>query len=657
MPPFQVVSEFSPQGDQQQAIDQLAAGIEKGGKYTLLGVTGSGKTYTAAKVIEKVQRPTLVLCHNKTLAAQLYNEFKSFFPKNSVHYFVSYYDYYQPESYMPGKDVYIEKDAQVNARIEQLRLEATTALLTRKDVIIISSVSCIYGIGDPRTFKELNLQLKKNQNIPRKKLIETLVSLQYERNNQAFEPGIVRVNGDTLDVRFGYGEDFVRIELFGDQVENLELRKALTGELIEKIEDITIYPAKHFVVRDEQVKQAITSIRNELRDRLPELGELERTRLGQRVKYDLEMLEELGYCNGIENYSRHFENRKPGEPPFCLLDYFPKDFLFVIDESHVTIPQVHGMHGGDKSRKKNLIDHGFRLPSAYDNRPLMFEEFEKYLNNVIFTSATPADYEVKASKKVVEQIVRPTGLVDPQIEVRLKVDNPIKDVLAEVELTEKKGFRTLVTTLTKKMAEDLTEYFAQHGAHVRYLHSEIDTLERTEIIRQLRLKKFDCLIGINLLREGLDIPEVALVAILDADKEGFLRNTRSLVQTIGRAARNSEGRVILYANKMTDSMKNAIDETNRRREKQLAYNQTHGITPKTIVKTIPEGVVDIEDVEHVPHSNIPAMLVELEAEMNLAAEQLEFEKAIVLRDRIAHLEKRLKAKDSASELNIDGKTA
>ncbi|MFH0954893.1 MAG: excinuclease ABC subunit UvrB [Candidatus Micrarchaeota archaeon] len=644
MRPFELTSDYGPKGDQQQAIDALAKGIEKGGKYTLMGVTGSGKTFSCASVIQKVQRPTLVLCHNKTLAAQLYNEFKSFFPKNSVHYFVSYYDYYQPESYLPGKDVYIEKDAQVNARIEQLRLEATTALLTRKDVIIISSVSCIYGIGDPQTFKELNLHLTKNQVMTRKKLIETLVSLQYERNSQAFEPGMVRVQGDILDVRFGYGEDFVRIELFGDQIENLEMRKALTGELIEKLEDITIYPAKHFVVRDEQVKHAIASIQAELRERLSQLGELERTRLGQRTKYDLEMLEELGYCNGIENYSRHFENRKAGEPPFCLLDYFPKDFLMVIDESHVTLPQVHGMHGGDRSRKKNLIDHGFRLPSAYDNRPLTFEEFEKYLNNVIFTSATPADYEIQNSKQVIEQIVRPTGLVDPQIEVRT-VENPIKDLMAETIAMEQKGFRTLVTTLTKKMAEDLTEYFAQHGVRVRYLHSEIDTLERTEIIRQLRLKKFDCLIGINLLREGLDIPEVALIGILDADKEGFLRNARSLIQTIGRAARNSEGRVILYANKTTDSMKNAMDETNRRREKQLAYNKEHGITPQTIIKSIPEGTIEIEDVEHVPHSNIPALLVELEADMNLAAEKLEFEKAIVLRDRIQKLEKRLKAKE------------
>jgi excinuclease ABC subunit B len=638
---FKVESPFEPAGDQPKAISALAEGLAKGeGNFTLLGVTGSGKTYTASKVIEKVQRPTLVLCHNKTLAAQLYNEFKAFFPTNSVHYFVSYYDYYQPESYLPGKDVYIEKDAQVNEKIEQLRLEATHALMTRKDVIVVSSVSCIYGLGSPENYAKMAVPVKVGDSIKRDALVEKLVEIQFQRNNVDFSPGKVRVLGDVVDVRSGFDERYIRIEFNGDEIEAISVRHALTNAVIEKPDQVLMFPAKHFVIDEKQRDRAVDAIRAELDEWLPNLGPLEQERLRQRTRYDLEMIEELGYCNGIENYSRHFDGRKVGEPPFCLLDFFPKDFLLVIDESHVTVPQVGGMLKGDQSRKKSLVDHGFRLPSAFDNRPLSFEEFEKYLRNVVFVSATPSEYELKRSKKVVEQIIRPTGLVDPQVEIRSS-ENQVADVLTEIKATTEKGFRTLVTTLTKKLAEDLTEYIAKQGVKVRYLHSEIDTLERSEIIRQLRLGKFDCLVGINLLREGLDLPEVALVAILDADSEGFLRNDRSLIQTIGRAARNSEGRVILYAQKTTQSMKRAIDETNRRRAIQVAFNAKHHIVPKTIIKPIKEGDIDLSDTKSVPTDNIPSLLVELEAEMNTAAELLEFEKAILIRDRINALEKRL----------------
>ncbi len=639
---FKVESPFAPAGDQPKAIKALSEGLKTGGMHTLLGVTGSGKTFSVSHVIQNVDKPTLVLCHNKTLAAQLYNEFKEFFPNNSVHYFVSYYDYYQPESYMPGKDVYIEKDAQINEKIEQLRLEATHALMTRKDVIVVSSVSCIYGLGSPDNYVKMAVPIKVGDTIKRDELIEKLVDIQYQRNNTEFSAGKIRVIGDIVDVRSVTEDFYTRIEFYGDQIEAISFRNALTNQVTQKMNSLLLFPAKHFVINEDQREQALDSIRKELDEWVSTLGPLEQERLRSRTKYDLEMIEELGYCSGIENYSRHFDGRKPGEPPFCLLDFFPKDFLMVIDESHVTLPQVHGMLKGDQSRKKNLVDHGFRLPSAFDNRPLSFEEFEKYLKNVVFTSATPADYELKHSKRVVEQIIRPTGLVDPQVDVRPS-ENQVEDLLKEIESTTAKGFRTLVTTLTKKMAEDLTEFLAKRGVKVRYLHSEIDTLERTELIRQLRLKKFDCLVGINLLREGIDIPEVALVAILDADQEGFLRNDRSLIQTIGRAARNSEGRVILYATKETESMKRALDETNRRRTIQIAFNEKHGITPKTIIKAIKEGDIDLSTVEAVPKDNIPAMLVELEAEMNLAAEELQFEKAIVLRDRIHDLEKRLSA--------------
>ncbi len=643
MEKFVLSSSFSPKGDQEKAIDELSQGLKDGGQQTLLGITGSGKTFTIANVIQKINKPTLILAHNKTLAAQLYNEFRGFFPKNAVHYFVSYYDYYQPESYLPGKDIYIEKDAQVNERIEQLRLAATTSLLSRKDVIVVCSVSCIYGLGDPKNWIDLKVNLQQGQKISRDQIISQLIDIQFERNDFTVEAGKLRVRGDTIDIRTSMSDDFLRIELFDDKIDQIIRLSYPAMEPLEQLKEITVFPAKHFVVKDEQIKSAVKSISEELQKRLPELGELERTRLESRTKYDLEMIEELGYCSGIENYSRHFDNRKAGEPPFTLLDFFPKDFLLVVDESHVSLPQVKGMVKGDHSRKTALIDHGFRLPSAYDNRPLTFEEFEKYLKNVIYTSATPADYEKKHSKKIVEQIIRPTGLVDPEIILK-PATNQIKDLMEEIKKAEKKGFRTLVTTLTKKMAEDLTEYLAKNGVNARYLHSEIETLERTELIRQLRLKKFDCLVGINLLREGLDIPEVALVAILDADKEGFLRDERSLIQTTGRAARNSEGKVIMYHEKLTDSMKRAIDETNRRRKIQVEYNKKNGITPKTIIKPIQEQITEIKDLKNIPKNNIPAIIVELEAQMDIAAEKLEFEKAIVLRDRITTLEKRLKEK-------------
>lgn len=640
---FEIDRTFTPKGDQAQAIEKLVKGLAKPGRQTLLGVTGSGKTFTIANVIAQVKKPTLILAHNKTLAAQLYAEFCAFFPKNAVRYFVSYYDYYQPESYLPGRDVYIEKDAQINDKIEQLRIAATSALISRQDVIVVASVSCIYGLGDPKNWYDMTVRLHKGQKISRKKLIEDLINIQYERNNTDFTPGHLRVQGDTIDIRDGPTEEFIRIQLFGDEVEKLSRHHYITGNLLEDLTETAIFPAKHYLIKEEQKERAIKAIREELENRLPELPELERQRLASRTKYDLEMIEELGYCKGIENYSRHFDDRKVGEPPYTLIDFFPKDFLLVIDESHVTLPQVHGMQAGDYSRKKALVDYGFRLPCAYDNRPLKFEEFDAKLSNVVYVSATPGDYEIKESKQVVEQIIRPTGLVDPQIEVRGTKDQ-IEDLYKEIEKTKKQGFRTLVTTLTKKMAEDLSEYFAKKGLKVRYLHSEIDTLERTEIIRQLRLKTFDCLIGINLMREGLDIPEVALVAILDADKEGFLRNTRSLVQTIGRAARNSEGRVILYADKETPSMKMAIEETNRRRDKQIAYNKTHKITPKTIIKSIAEGTGMLKDTKGIPRSNIPELIIELTEKMELAAEELKFEDAILLRNQIIELEKRLKDK-------------
>ncbi|AVB75667.1 excinuclease ABC subunit UvrB [Methanococcus maripaludis] len=643
-PDFKLKADFKPKGSQPEAIAGLVKDLEKNpekSKQTLLGVTGSGKTFTIANVIEKVQKPTLVIAHNKTLAAQLYNEFKEFFPENRVEYFVSYYDYYQPESYIPQKDQYIEKDAQINPKIEQMRLRATSAILSRRDVIIVASVSCIYGLGNPELFKEMGFELKVGEKIKRSDIIEKLVDIQYERNDMELVPGRFRVKGDTLDIIPGYQDDILRVEMFGDEIDRIYELDLKNMSKKHEIDSFYMYPAKHFVIPEEDKKNAIKSILKELDEWLVNLDMLKSHRLKQKTLYDIEMIEETGSCKGIENYSRHFENRKEGEPAYCLLDYFPEDFLIVIDESHQTIPQIRGMYKGDRSRKQSLIDYGFRLPSAYDNRPLKFEEFKKYMNNVIFVSATPGEYELDNSNQVVEQIIRPTGLLDPEVEIR-PIENQVEDIIKETEKMVEKGERVLITTLTKRLAEELTEYLAKRNVKARYLHSDIDTIERTEIIRNLRLGKFDCLVGINLLREGLDIPEVGFVGILDADKEGFLRNDKSLIQTIGRAARNANSKVVLYADKMTDSIKKAVFETERRRKLQKEYNEKHNIMPKTIVKPIREKVVDISDVKHIPVADIPNVIIELETEMYEAAEALEFEKAIKIRDTIAKLKKKIK---------------
>jgi len=628
---------MKPQGSQPEAIEKLANGIKKGlEKQTLLGVTGSGKTFTMANVIEKVQKPTLVIAHNKTLARQLYSEFKELFPKNRVEYFVSYYDYYQPESYIPEKDQYIEKDADINPKIEQMRLSATAALISRPDVIVVASVSCIYSVGDPKDYSKLAYEIRTNHTIKRDDLIKRLIDMQYERNDLDIQPGKFRVKGDTIDIIPSYQNNIIRIELFGNEIDRISEIDKITGETIETMRYFYLYPAKHFVIADDKKEKAIESIKKELELRLPELDMIEEHRLKQRTLYDIEMIEETGFCKGIENYSRHFDSRNPGEKPFCLLDYFPNDFLMFIDESHRTIPQIHGMHHGDYSRKRSLIDFGFRLPSAYDNRPLTFNEFKKYMNNVIFVSATPGDYEIDISDQVVEQIIRPTGLVDPKVEIR-PTKGQIPDLIFEINKTIKRNERVLVTTLTKRLAEELTEYLAEKEIKTRYLHSEIETLERSEIIRQLRLGKFDVLVGINLLREGLDIPELGFIGILDADKEGFLRDHRSLIQIIGRAARNVNSYVILYANNITDSISKAIDETNRRRKIQIEFNKKNGIKPKTIVKPIKEKIVELKDTKHIPKKDIPNMIIELEKEMQESADNLEFEKAIIIRDKINKL--------------------
>ena len=638
---FKLITDLKPKGSQPEAIRKLSYGIGNNFRYqTLLGVTGSGKTFTIAKLIERIQKPTLVLSHNKTLAAQLYSEFKDFFPENRVEYFVSYYDYYQPESYIPQKDQYIEKDADINPKIEQMRLAATASLLSRKDVIIVASVSCIYSVGDPGDFLTFRFELRKNQEISRNKIIENLVNMQYERNDFNLKPGCFRVKGDTVDIIPGYYNNIYRIELFGDKIERIREIDKITDEVTENYDYVSLFPAKHFVVSDIKKERAIKSIKHELEEKLSNLGIIEAHRLKQRTLYDIEMIEETGFCKGIENYSRHFDGRKPGEKPYCLLDYFPNDFLMVIDESHRTIPQIHGMHNGDFSRKKSLIDFGFRLPSAYDNRPLTFNEFKKYMNNVVFVSATPGDYETKISNQIVEQIIRPTGLVDPKIIIR-KTKGQVLDLINEIKNTIKKGNRIIITTLTKRLAEELSEYLAGNDIKTRYLHSEIKTLERTEIIRQLRLGKFDVIVGINLLREGLDIPEVGFIGILDADKEGFLRDARSLIQIIGRAARNVDSKVILYADRYTDSIKKAVDETNRRRNIQIESNKRYGITPTTIVKPIKEKIIDIKDTKHIPKKDIPKMIVDLEIEMRNAADSLDFERAIFLRNKIGTLKQRI----------------
>jgi excinuclease ABC subunit B len=640
MTTFSLKAPFPPQGSQPGAIHTLVDGLEQDERFqTLLGVTGSGKTFTMANVIASSGRPALVIAHNKTLAAQLWNEFKEFFPENRVEYFVSYYDYYQPESYIPKRDQYIEKDAQINPRIEQLRLSATASVLSRRDVIVVASVSCIYGLGRPEHYRNMGFELNVGSTMTRRQILEHLITSLYERNDLELLPGRFRVKGDTIDLVPGYYNNIIRIELFGEEIDRITEIDRISGSTVERLKYFHVFPARHYIIPQDLQKMALSSIRQELYERLPELGMLEAHRLEQRTLYDLEMIEETGSCKGIENYSRHFDFRKPGEKPYCLLDYFPDDFLLFIDESHQTIPQLHGMYRGDRSRKQALVDYGFRLPSAFDNRPLMFHEFETYMRQVIFVSATPGPYELSHSSRVAEQIIRPTGLVDPVVEIR-PTAGQTDDVMAEIRATTGRGDRVLVTTLTKRLAEELTEYLAGKGIRTRYLHSEIDTLERTEIIRELRLGKFDVLVGINLLREGLDIPEVGFIAILDADKEGFLRDARSLIQIIGRAARNVHSRVVLYADNITDSIRDAVSETDRRRTLQQDFNRVHNITPRTVVKPVPEKEVDIKDVRHIPRADLPNVIIELEARMNRAAENLEFEEAIRLRDQIRTLKGR-----------------
>ncbi|HJU79935.1 MAG TPA: excinuclease ABC subunit UvrB [Nitrososphaeraceae archaeon] len=634
---------FPPRGDQPTAIEGLVEGLRHGKKtQTLLGVTGSGKTFTVANVIARTNKNTLVISHNKTLAAQLYSEFRQFFPNNNVGYFVSFYDYYQPESYLPQTDTYIEKDTEVNEKIEKMRLEATAMLMSGEPTIIVSTVSCIYSLGSPQEWDQSSITLTENMEIGRKELIHKLIEARYERNDITLSSGSFRVKGDTIDIIPGYSDEVIRVSLFGDQIEQISIHNSVTMSKKRTAGTVKIFPAKHYIIDDEAKNDAITSIQRELESWLPNLpGELERQRLNSRTNYDLEMIQELGYCSGIENYSRHFDGRKSGQPPFCLLDFFGNDFLLVIDESHVTLPQLRGMYQGDYTRKKSLVDYGFRLPSAFDNRPLKFPEFEKYLKAVVFVSATPADYEKKNSSAIVEQLVRPTGLIDPKVEVR-PTQNQINDLIDEIRSHAKKNHRILVTTLTKRMAEDLAEYLAKKEVRVRYMHSEIEGLERTELIRQLRIGEFDVLVGINLLREGLDIPEVGLVAILDADKEGFLRNTTSLVQTFGRASRNIDGTVIMYADNITQSMKEAISETERRRKKQMLYNQKHGITPKTIVKAVAkredEAGINVE-IKSMSTRDLSKLAVEIETNMKRYAEDLDFEKAIQLRDQLTKIKK------------------
>ena len=633
---FRLQSGFSPTGDQPEAIAQLSKGVLNGERQTLLGVTGSGKTFSIANVIAQTGKNTLVISHNKTLASQLYSEFKDFFPQNNVEYFVSYYDYYQPESYLPSSDTYIEKTAMVNEKIEQLRFSATASLLSGEPTIVVASVSCIYGLGSPKDYRELAVELKPGDPMSRGDLIAALTAIQYERNDAAPGSGEVRSRGNTVDVFPSYKKVYYRIQLEDDAIASITAFSTTSAASLGRLPFVRIFPARHFVVPQERVKPVVAAIRAELKERLPHVSdEMAAHRLKTRVNYDAEMIENTGFCKGIENYSRFFDGRKPGEKPYCLMDFFSDDSLIVIDESHVTIPQLHGMYNGDYSRKKNLVDYGFRLPSAFDNRPLKYSEFEKIslCRPTIFVSATPGDYERKVSSQVVEQLVRPTGIVDPQVIVR-PTEGSIEDLCNEVIATTKAGFRTLITTLTKRQSEDLTEFLLKRGLKARYLHSEIETLERTDIIRRLRLGEFDCLVGINLLREGLDIPEVGLVAILDADKEGFLRNATSLIQTIGRAARNSQSRAILYCEHETLSIKSALSETNRRRAYQLIYNKKHGITPASIIKKV--AALEGELAEATKSSRAPSrkQFIEIETEMKRAAETLDFERAIELREQI-----------------------
>lgn len=655
MPELKIVSKFKPTGDQPQAIDSLVNSIKRGDKeQTLLGVTGSGKTYTMANIIERLQKPTIILAHNKTLAAQLCSEFKEFFPDNIVEYFVSYYDYYQPEAYVPQTDTFIEKDASINDEIDKLRHSATSALLERRDVIIVASISCIYGLGNPDEYKKLTISLRPGMIKDRDEIIKKLIEIQYERNDIDFARGSFRVRGDSLDIIPSYSSSKgIRIEFFGDEIERIREFDVLTGNIIGERNHVSISPASHFATSRDVLEKAIRTIEDELEDRIKELNSqeklLEAQRLRQRTNYDIEMIREMGYCSGIENYSRVLDGRAPGTPPKTLLDYFPEDFLMFIDESHVTLPQARAMYAGDRSRKNTLVEYGFRLPCAYDNRPLKFEEFEKKINQVVFVSATPAQYEIDHSTNIAEQVIRPTGLLDPIIEIR-PVKGQIDDLYAEIKKTTEKGFRTLITTLTKRMAEDLTKYLTDLGIKTTYMHSDIKTIERMEIIRDLRLGEYDVLVGINLLREGLDIPEVALVAILDADKEGFLRSETSLIQTVGRAARNSESRVIMYADNITKSMDKAIKETERRREIQIKYNEEHGITPQTIIKEVRDVIeatkiaeeaekyeVENENTKDLSVKDKKKLIKKYTDEMMDAAKNLQFERAAELRDIINKL--------------------
>lgn len=653
MEKFKLSSSYKPTGDQPAAIESITSGLTNGHRdQTLLGVTGSGKTFTMANVIQNVQRPTLVVSHNKTLAAQLYSEFRSFFPNNAVHYFVSYFDYYQPEAYIPSSDTYIEKDSDINEEIDRLRHAATKALLSRRDVIIVASVSCIYGLGDVQDYASLAIRLKAGETRKRDKLLRQLTDIQYERNDIDFKRGTFRARGDNVDI-FPIGDESAyRLEFFGDQLEKIRPLDPLTGEIGDSVAHTTIFPASHYVTPQEKLQGALQHIRAELSERLKYLNKnnklVEAQRLKQRTEYDLEMMTETGFVKGIENYSRFLTNREVGEQPATLLDYYPDDFLMIIDESHMTVPQVRGMYNGDRARKEVLVEHGFRLPSALDNRPLTFSEFEKHINQVVYVSATPAEYELSRSQQVIEQIIRPTGLIDPQIQIR-STKGQIDDLIVEIRQAVKQGRRVLVTTLTKRMAEDLTDYLKDLKIKVQYLHSEVETLERTDILRDLRLGVYDVVIGINLLREGLDLPEVSLVAIMDADKEGFLRSEQALIQTIGRAARHVEGRVIMYADKETDSMKRAISETNRRRKIQDQYNRKHGIEPAGIQKAIEEGLRELIpkvekpklELNKIPKSEYQQLIKELSAQMDLAARNLQFENAADLRDQIAEIKAKL----------------
>ena len=633
---FKLVSDFKPAGGQPLAIQKLYEGYKKYNIQTLEGITGSGKTFVMANLIEKAGKPALVLAHNKILAAQLYQEFSELFPQNRVEYFISYYDYYQPESYIPTTDTYIEKSATVNEEIERLRLKAMSSILSRDDVIIVASISCIYGAGNPDDFRDLSQELKIGQKIKRSDLLIKLVNMQYERNDIELSSGRFRARGEVIDIIPSYDKNIIRIEMFGDEIEKISEIDSIKGDKITDIDKFRLYPGKQFITTDEKIKQASESIKEELEEREKELPFLESQRLKKKVKYDLEMIEEMGYCNGIENYSRHFDKRKIGEPPHVLLDYFPKDFLLIIDESHQTLPQSRAMYNGDYSRKKSLVDYGFRLPCAFDNRPLKFPEFEKYFNHTLFVSATPSEYEKEHSKQNVELIVRPTGLLDPLIEV-LPIDGQVNNLEQQIKKTVEKDERVLVTTLTKKMAEDLTDYLSKKEIKVRYMHSDIESLDRIELVRSLRAGEFDVLVGINLLREGLDIPEVSLVAILDADKEGFLRDERSLIQIIGRAARNENGKVIMYANKITLSMKIAISKTKYRRKIQEEFNKKRGITPQTIKKKIQSKKREIKGTKHISQSDLKKEIARVEADMKRAANDLDFEKAIDLRDYLREL--------------------